>query len=57
MGLKLVVIFVMVNGCEAGDVYLAAIVVLADALSEKVVSLCDVEDLVSSLDLGLVLGP
>lgn len=57
MGLKLVVIFVMVNGCEAGDVYLAAIVVLADALSEKVASLCDVEDLVSSLDLGSVLGP
>ena len=50
--LELVTVVAAVDGCETGDVYVAAIVVLADALGEKVAGLCDLENLVRSLDLG-----
>ena len=50
--LELVTVVAAIDGCETGDVYVAAIMVLADALGKKVVGLRDLENLVRSLDLG-----
>ena len=58
LALKLVVVFTVVGGeCEAGDVHLPAIVVLADAFGQKVTGLCGLENLVGGLDLGFLLVP
>ena len=44
-----------VNGCETRDVNLATIVVLMDALGEKVAGLHDLKNLAGHLDLGPLL--
>jgi hypothetical protein len=54
--LKLVIVF-MVDGCEARDVHLPAIVILTDGLGEKVASLRDLKNFVGGLDFGLLLVP
>ena len=51
LALQLVIVFTAVGGCEARDVYLAAIVVLTDALGKKVTGLLDLENLVGRLGL------
>ena len=55
--LEFVTVFIVVDGCEARDVNLSAIVVLANALGEEVASLLDLKNLIGRLDLGLLLVP
>jgi hypothetical protein len=55
--LKLVVVFDVVNGRQAGDVYLPTIVILTDGLSEKVTGLRDLKNFIGGLDLGSLLVP
>lgn len=57
LALKLVTIFAMIDGCEARDVYLPAIIVLTNVLGEESTSLCDIKNLVGGLDLGSLLVP
>ena len=57
LALKLVAVFALVDGREPGNVHLPAIVILTDTLGEKVASLCDLENLISRLDLGPLLVP
>ena len=52
---ELVIVFTVVNGCKARNVYFLTVVVLADALGEKVLDPHNLEDLVGSLNLGFFL--
>jgi hypothetical protein len=55
--LELITVFAVVDRREARDVHLPTIVVLTDALGEKVASLRDLKNLVGGLGLGLLLVP
>jgi hypothetical protein len=57
LALKFVVVSIVTDGREAGDIYLPAIVVLTDTLGKKVTGLGDLKNLVSSLDSGLLRVP
>jgi hypothetical protein len=55
--LELVVVLTMVDGREARDIDLPAIIVLSYTLGEKATSLRDLKHLVGGLDLSLLLVP
>ena len=55
LALKLVSVFAVGDGCKTGNVHLAALMILTDGLSEGIVKLCDLENLVGRLDFGPLL--
>ena len=57
LALEFVVVFTAINGREPRDVHLPAIVVLTNALGKEAPGLCNLENLISSLDFGLLLVP
>lgn len=52
LAFKFAAILAVVDGCETRDVYLATVVVLTDALGEKVAGLRDLKNLVGRLEFG-----
>ena len=57
LALKLVTVFALVSEQETRDVHLATIIVLTNALGEKVAGLRNLENLVRGLGFGLLLVP
>lgn len=54
---ELVIVFAVVDGREARNVYFPTVVVLADALGEKVSDPRNLEELVGGLNLGFLFVP
>ena len=55
LALELVAVFTVIDRCETGDIDLETVVILADALGEKVADLRNLKNLVGFLEFHLLL--